>query len=78
MVARAGGYYGTGFKGERGLTQGNPLSPTIFNMVVYAVVRHCVTVVIADTEERGELGKEGRHQADLFYAEDGMVASSDP
>ena len=29
MVARAGSYYGKGFKGGRGVTQGNPLSPTI-------------------------------------------------
>ena len=40
MVPRAGGYYATGFKGERGVTQGDPLSPTIFNVVVDAVVRH--------------------------------------
>ena len=26
-------------------------------------------------EARGELGQEGRHQAALFYADDGMVAS---
>ena len=32
MVARAGGYYGTAFKGERVVTQGDPLSPTIFLM----------------------------------------------
>ena len=38
MVARAGGYYGTVFKGEGGVTQGDPLSPTIFNMVVDTVV----------------------------------------
>ena len=43
MVARAGGYYRTGFKGAGGVTQGNPLSPTIFNVVVYAVVLHWVT-----------------------------------
>ena len=42
MVARARGYYGTVFRGERGVTQGNPLSPTIFNLVVGAVVRHLV------------------------------------
>ena len=66
MVARAGGYYGTAFKGERGVTQGDPLSPTIFNVVVDAAVLHWVTGFIADVEERGELGKEGRHQAALF------------
>ena len=38
MVARAGGYYGKAFKGERGVTHGDPLSPTIFNLVVDAVV----------------------------------------
>ena len=60
------------------MTQGDPISPTIFNEVVDAVLRHWVRGVIADTEEQGEWGKEGRHQADLFYADDGMVASSDP
>ena len=60
------------------MTQGDPLSPTIFNLVVDALVRHWVTGVIADTEEQGEIGKEGRHKAALFYADNGMVASSDP
>ena len=36
------------------------------------------TVVIAGAEEQGEHGKEGRHQAALFYAYNGMVASSNP
>ena len=40
MVARVGGYYGTSFVWERGVKQGDPLSPTIFNMVVDAVVRN--------------------------------------
>ena len=60
------------------MTQGDLMSPTIFNVVVDAVVCHWVTDVIADAEEQGELGKEGRHQAALFYAADGMVASSEP
>ena len=38
MVARAAGYYGTAFGGGRGVTQGDPLSPTIFNVVVDTVV----------------------------------------
>ena len=78
MVARAGGYYGTAFKEERGVTQGDLLSPTISNVVMDAVGRHWVTGVIADAEEQGEMGKEGIHQAALFYADDSMVASYDP
>ena len=47
-------------------------------MVVDAVVRHWVTGVIAGAEERSERGMEGRHQAARFYADDDMVALSDP
>ena len=78
MAARAGGYYGTGFKGARGVTQGDPLSPTIFNVVVDALVCHWVTLSVEDAEKKGERGKEGRHQAALFYADYGMVTLSDP
>ena len=78
MVARAGGYYGKEFQGARGVTHGDPLSPTIFNMAVDLVVSYWVTGVIVDMEERGKRGKEGRHQAALFYSDNGMVASSEP
>ena len=78
LVARASGYYGTAFQRARGVTQGDPLSPTIFNVVVDAVVKHWVTVVVEGGEERGERGQEGRHQAVLFYADNGMVALLDP
>ena len=40
MVDRAGGCYRTAFKGKHGVTQGDPISPTIFNVVVDTVVRH--------------------------------------
>ena len=40
MVAGAGGYYGEPFYREIGMTQGDTLSPTIFNVVVDAVVLH--------------------------------------
>ena len=53
MVARAGGYYGTAFRGERGVTQGDPLSPTIFNVVVDAVVWHWVQGVVEEAEAQG-------------------------
>ena len=60
------------------MTQGDPLSPTIFNVMVDVVVRNWVTVVISGAEERDEHGQEGRYQASLFYAYNDMVASSDP
>ena len=66
------------FKGNQGVTQGDPLSPTIFNVVVDAVVRHWLSVMVEGAEEQGKLGQEGMHQNDLFYADDGMVALSDP
>ena len=50
MVARAGGYFGLPFKGYCRVMQGEPLSPTLFNVVMAAVIRHWVTVV-ATTEE---------------------------
>ena len=78
MVAWAGGYYGKYFRGERGVIQGDPLSATIFNVVVDAFVRHWVQGVVEEAEARGELGQEGRHQAALFYADDVMVASLEP
>ena len=78
MVSRAGGYHGTAFGGERGVTQGNPLSPTIFNVVVGVVVRNWVNGIVEEVEARGKTGRESRHQATLFYADNGMVISSDP
>ena len=78
MVARAGGYYGTEFQRAHGVAQGYLLSSTIFNVGVDVVVRNWLTVVIVGVEERGEHGKEVRHQAALFYADDDMVALSDP
>ena len=60
------------------MTQGDPLSPTIFNVVVDAVVRHWAAMALAEAEKKRERGNEGRHQAALFYAYNGMVAFSDP
>ena len=46
----AGGYYGTAFQGYQGMNHGGPLSLTIFNVVVGAVVRHWVSL-LAEVEE---------------------------
>ena len=78
MVERSGGYYGAAFKGYQRVMQGDPLSPTIFNVVVDAVARQWMAVMMEGAEERGKRGKEGRHQNALFYAENDMVATPDP
>ena len=56
MAARAGGYYGAAFKGARGVTQGDPLSPTLFNVVVDVVVRHWLEGLKTAKEEKGAKG----------------------
>ena len=77
MAAIASGYYGKAFKGDRGVTQGDPLSPTIFNVVVDAVVRHWIEGLKTETKVQGATGREG-HCSAVFYANDGMVGASDP
>ena len=57
MVAMAGGYYGEAFKGAKGVMQGDPLSPTIFNVAVDAVVRHWIDRIVNETEDKGETGR---------------------
>ena len=51
MLARAGGYYGAAFKGDWGVTQGDLLSPTIFNVMLDVVLRHWVTLMVEGAEE---------------------------
>ena len=77
MVAKVGGYYESAFKGASSTTQGDPLSPTIFNVVVDVVVRHWVIVMVEIAEEQSGRRKEGRYKNSLFYMDDGMVALSD-
>ena len=53
MVTKARGYFGIPFKVYHSVIQGDPLPPTIFNVVVDAVIRYWVAVV-APTEDGTE------------------------
>ena len=77
MAAKSGGHYGTAFQIHHGVTQGNPLSPTIFNMVVDTVIRHWVAVVGGPQEGSilEGLGTSIQDLLALFYAYDVLVAS---
>ena len=65
MMAQAGGYYGSPFCGERGVTQGEPLYPKIFNVVLYAVVCHWGSLLVAEREEQegGESSSDNGDEA---------------
>jgi hypothetical protein len=69
VIARQQGYYGEPFHSERGTTQGDIVSPTIFNIAVDAVVR-------AWLHELETEGLSGVVQA-IFYADDGYLYSYD-
>ena len=59
MVTRSGGHYMNLFKGFRGVTQGDPLSPSLFNVVVDAVVRHWVEEMVEIAGGKGRRVREG-------------------
>ena len=54
MEAKAGGHYRPDFQIYHRVTQGYPLSPTIFNMVVDAVIQHWMTVLGYPVEGAGQ------------------------
>ena len=74
-MARAGKYYRPPFKGYRRVTQVHPLPPTLFNVVVDAIIRHWVTVVAATEADTEGIGLSIQDLAVYFYANDGIVAS---
>ena len=76
MVVRASGYFRRPLKWCRGVTQGNPLSPTIFNVVMNSFVRHCLTGVTPTEVGTGGLGLTIIDLAAYFYADGGLVAST--
>ena len=77
MVARTGRYYGEALQGFQGVTQGEPLPPTIFNVVAYAVVRHWILLVAGGAGGEDRWGREVLHRATFFYVNEVMVASTD-
>ena len=78
MVTKSGGYFGRPFKGYQGVTQGDTPSPTIFNVVVDAVIHHWVTVVTPSEAGMGGLGLTIIDLEAYFYAENIIVAPNQP
>ena len=66
MVDHAGRYYGAAFKGLWGVTKGYPLSPTIFNLEMDAVVQHWALLVEERTGGQDRCGREVQHRGAFF------------
>ena len=76
IAEKSGGHYGPEFQSHCRVTQGDPLSPTIFNVVVEYVIQHWVTVVPPPQEGTGQgLGESIQTLAAIFYANYRLVAS---
>ena len=78
MVERSDRYFGASFKGQSGVTKVYPISPTTFNVVVYMVFLHWLSVV---AEAEGGAGPKGfgrdiQRLGEYFYADDGLVTST--
>ena len=83
LVCRAARRYGEPFEASRGVTQGGPLSPKIFNIMVDAVVREWYSQLLyTNRDEATELsdavaeGLELSILLALLYADDAYIAST--
>ena len=56
LVPKSGKYYGRPFRTGRGVTQGGPVSPAIFNIVVDSVVRTALQEVCEPQEAQHGFG----------------------
>ena len=78
MVDRDGGYFGTPFKGFWGFTQGDPLSSTIFNVVLDAVIWKWMTVVAEKESVSKAFGREVQGMTPFIYVENLLLTSTHP
>ena len=84
LVCRAAKRYGEPFKASRGVTQGGPLSPKIFNIMVDAIVREWIRQLLyTGREEETELSDSVAEVLNtlsiilaLLYADDAYIAST--
>ena len=74
MVPKSGKYYGQPFSMGRGVTQGDLVSLTLFNIIVDAVVRAALQEICGPQESQHGFGwSVGEHNI-CFYADYGGIA----
>ena len=78
VVTKAGNYYGRPFSTGRGVTQGELVSPALFNIMVDSVFRATLQDICGPQEAQHYFGwSEGEHNI-CFYADDGRIAGRYP
>ena len=78
MVPKAVNFFGHTFNAEIGLTQGDPVSPTIFIIVVDSVVRAVLLKVCVPQEAQHVFGWAAGEHNICFYAYDGWISGRNP
>ena len=79
MVCRASGNYGEPFQAGRGVTQGGPLSPKLFNILVDAVAREWMRELREGSQHNeAETAQLMASFFAVFYVDDAYLASRDP
>ena len=76
IVTRASGYHGETLKWYRWFTQGYPLSPAIIKVEVNAILCHWMMEIAVEEAGPGGFGREAGQMAKVFYAENGLLAST--
>ena len=77
LVPKLKRFLGTLFGTGRGVTQVDPSSPMIFNIVVEVVVRAMLEVVCGPQEARHGMGWEAGERSLIFYAGDRRIGGRD-
>ena len=74
VVPKAGEFFGQSLRMERGVNQGDLVSPTIFNIVVDAVVREVRLEVFGPHEAHHGFGWAVVEHNIVFYADDVRIS----
>ena len=75
MVTRASGYYRQPFQGSWGVTKGDPLYPSTFNVLVDLIVCHWAGIVAENKAIPDVFRYMVEYKADLLYSYDCLIAS---